>query len=425
MAQRAFFYGWALVPILFVLYGFGITPAYTGWGIFAPRVVEELGLSRGQIGLAFGIFTFLYSAVGPVVGLAQDRFGIRAIMTVGFLLSAVAFWWTGRATNVWEFYVAFGFLGGAGVGLATIIPIQTLAQHWFLKYRARVIAVIFTAGGVVGFFFPAIDRYMLENYGWREGWLLIAGVSATLAVIAWLLVRDTPEQLGQMPDGRSTDPSEEPLAAVSYETVRTWTAQEAIWTRQFLLLVLAGVAYAVPWGVVSAHGSLLWKDQGYSVAVFTSLMGAMSFASIFGRLSGGLGDWFSPQMVLCGALVLESAGVATILTADVPMASYVGVALTGLGFGAAYISVPVVFSDFFGRKAFATTSGVRIFITGIFNAAGPWLAGEAHDRLGSYNSPFIVLIVLALIGAAAAAIARHPGKPPEVLEQPLGARIAP
>ncbi|MEX2016581.1 MAG: hypothetical protein WD873_08050, partial [Candidatus Hydrogenedentales bacterium] len=123
--------------------------------------------------------------------------------------------------------------------------------------------------------------------------------------------------------------------------------------------------------------------------------------------------------------LIESAGVAAVLLADATTLAYVGVSLIGLGFGAAYISVPVVFSNFFGRRAFATTSGLRILITGIFNAAGPWLAGAAHDRLNSYNVPFIVLIVLGLIGAGAAAMARHPGAPPAILEQPVGARVVP
>lgn len=425
MAQRAFFYGWFLVPILWVLYGFGITPAYTGWGIFAPRIVEELELSRSQIGLAFGIFTFLYSGVGPIVGIAQGIFGIRTIMTVGFFLSAAGFYWTAQGDSPWDFYLAFGLLGGAGVGLATIIPTQTLAQHWFLKYRARVIAVIFTAGGVVGRIFPEIDRYVVREYGWREGWLLIAAVSAGLGVIAWLLVRDTPEQFGQHPDGVTESEAQARMEAVAAAGLRTnWSAGEAIRTHQFLLIVIAGVAYAVPWGVVSSHGPLHWQGIGFGGELRAALIGTMFLVSIAGRLLGMLGDWLPPQAVLTVALLLEAAGVAGVYYADAGALAYLGVCLLGLGFGAAYISVPVVFSNFFGRRAFATTSGVRILITGVFNAAGPWFAGIAFDAYGSYSIAFVVLIVLCLLGALAAAFARHPRAPEGPLDQPAEARVA-
>ena len=90
---------------------------------------------------------------------------------------------------------------------------------------------------------------------------------------------------------------------------------------------------------------------------------------------------------------------------------YLCIACIGLGFGMAYISVPVVFSSFFGRRAFGTTSGVRIFITGIFNGAGPWVAGEVFDVTGTYRGPFIVLSVLCFVGAVSAILCRDPGLP--------------
>ena len=48
--------------------------------------------------------------------------------------------------------------------------------------------------------------------------------------------------------------------------------------------------------------------------------------------------------------------------------------LIGIGFGMSYISIAAAFSSFFGRKAFATTTGTRFLIGGVFNAAMPPLA---------------------------------------------------
>ena len=40
------FYGWILVAVAWIIYGFGIAPAYYSWGQFAPKVIEELGLTH-------------------------------------------------------------------------------------------------------------------------------------------------------------------------------------------------------------------------------------------------------------------------------------------------------------------------------------------------------------------------------------------
>ena len=203
--QRFFLYGWFMVAVAWVCYGFGISPAYYSWGVFAPSLIEDLGYDRGRFGAIAGLFTLVYSCVGPLVGISQSRYGIRATMVTGFTCTAIGLLITSRADTPIEFYLGFSILGGAGIGFATIIPCQTLGQNWFLRRRALAIAIIFTSGGIVGKIVAKGDIYILENYDWRTGWFVVACISATLAVFAALFVRDSPEKIGQHPDGIAPD----------------------------------------------------------------------------------------------------------------------------------------------------------------------------------------------------------------------------
>ncbi|MDX1383749.1 MAG: hypothetical protein R3190_08915, partial [Thermoanaerobaculia bacterium] len=85
--------------------------------------------------------------------------------------------------------------------------------------------------------------------------------------------------------------------------------------------------------------------------------------------------------------------------------------LLGLGFGAAYISLPVVFGDFFGMKAFALTGGVRIMVAGIFGYLAPRFAGTVADSTGTYVPVFWAMVLVALIGAASAFVCPRPRPP--------------
>lgn len=413
--QRSFFYGWILVGVLWVCYGFGISPAYYSWGAFASSLIKDLDLDRERMGAVFGLFTFLYSGVGPLVGISMSRIGIRATITGGFLMSALGLFMMSRADSLMDCFISFSILGGAGIGFATIVPSQTLAQNWFLKRRALAIGLIFTAGGIVGKIVARYDAYMLENYDWRTGWVVISGVSLALAVIAALFIRDTPESIGQHRDGEKpyTDPASGDAPAAHAETaaVDRWTAFQAMKTPQFFLLIMCGIAYAVPWGTTIPHMALHFQDIGYERAVAVSFVGTMALISIAGRLAGALGDHIPPQVVLAVSLVIEGLGCGGLLLADTKPIAYLSIAMIGLGFGTAYISIPVVFSHFFGRQAFGLTSGVRILFTGIFNALGPWIAGRIYDAEKSYTVPFMGLLVLSLIGAFCATILRRP-KPP-------------
>ena len=233
----------------------------------------------------------------------------------------------------------------------------------------------------------------------------------TLAIIAALLVRETPEVLGQRRDGADPDTPAAPAEQMA-SVADQWTAAQAIRTPQFVLMLVCGVAYSVPWNTVVPHLTLHMMDVGHPEAVAIGFVGTMALISIGGRLMGAVGDWIPPQYALSVALALEGLGAGGLLLAADTTLATLAIAMIALGFGMAYISTPVVFSHFFGRQAFSVTTGIRMTITGVFSGLGPWLAGLAFDANGSYTVPFIGLMMVGFAGAASAAAMRHPGAPP-------------
>ena len=409
------FYGWVIVLVAGLCYGLGMSPVYYSWGMFAPRLVSDLGVDRGDVGGVFGLFSVLYQCVGVLVGLAIARFGLRGVMAAGFCLTAVGLLFLSRAETVFDCYVGFSVLGGIGIGFSTIVPAQTLGQNWFLRRRALVLGIIFASGGIVGRLVAPADVWVLQYYDWRTGWIAIAALSVALAVLAGVFVRETPETVGQKRDGgkpdRSPDVNADEMAAVADQ----WTAAQAIRTPQFALMIVCGVAYAVPYNTAAAHLTLHLTDLGHAEAGAIGFVGTMVLVSIGGRLMGAIGDWVPPQWALAVALALEGLGAGGLLLAADSTMALAAVSLIGVGFGLAYISIPVVFSHFFGRRAFSVTTGIRMTITGVVAGLGPWLAGLAFDATGSYAAPFIGLMLVGLAGAGCAAALRHPGPPPTVV----------
>jgi MFS family permease len=412
MAERPrLFQGWKIVAAACFCYGFGISPAYYSWGFYFPELEAELGYSRTDLGWVFGVFTFLYSAIGPVGGFLQNRIGIRNTMILGAVMAAVGFVIVSQAHTKPAFLIGFSILGGCGVGLSTILPCQTLGQNWFLKRRALAIALIMSSGGFVAPFITKTDEWVIQNigYGWRAGWLIIAAVSVLTAIVAYFFIRDTPESVGQHRDGVDGNDAAAVQAAAHDPG---WTGWQALRTKQFFLITVAGIAYATPWGVVISHGRSHLTDNGLELSAIAAVMGMVGWFSIGGRLSGMLGDRISPQSIVSLALVLEGIGVAGFYFVEDKAFAYASLFLLGLGFGATYVSIPVIFSQYFGRKAFGTTAGVRIMITGVFNGLGPFVAGAFYDRVGSYFIPFMGLTALCFLGAFTAAISTSPGDPP-------------
>ena len=407
-----FFYGWWLVGFAWILYGFGAAPGYYSWSFFSPEIIDDLDLTRGQTGAVFGLFTFMFNSIAPATGLAITRWGTRRVMVVGNLVTAIGCWLLSGADTLWECLVYFGILVGAGVGLSTIVPCQALATSWFTKYRARAVATVLTAGGTVGVLVTWFDRVMVQEYSWRTGWQIIAGLSLSLAVLAAVAVRNRPSDLGQHPDGMLPDltghRSSDTTVTASSDA---WTPSAALRTPQFAVLCLCTVAFAVPWSVTTAHGRLHLEDLGLSTDVAARILSVMILVSIAGRISGAAGDFLVPEKVLGTALIVEAAGMFGLLMATTETMAYVATILVAVGFGAAYISTAVVVARFFGRIAFAQTLGAQYLISGIFNALSPAIAGWLFDSTGSYNIAFSTIGMMCVLGGILAFRLRVP-KPP-------------
>lgn len=423
MASKRIYYGWILVGVGLFCYGFGISPAYYSFGFFGPELREELGLTSTQTGSVFGIFQFVFSAVGPLVGIAIARFGLRATMTTGALTCAVGFYLLSRADSVADCYLAYAIIGGLGIGFSTILPCQVLATYWFQKYRARAMAIIFTGGALVGM---AVNPFnsMFEGGDWRNAWVIIAAMSVIVAVVAAIFIRTSPGDMDLQIDG--LEPSLLPLGpepgqqATNAQSAKdssnkgpVWTAAQALRTPQFFVITLTGLAYSLPWGVVTAHGGEFVRgDLAIPAAAAGFILGtARVGASAVGRMSASVGDFMSPPRVLGIALIIEAAGIGTMAMADSQPLLYLGVILLGLGFGTAYLSIPLVFGLFFGQKAFATTTGTRIMINGVFGYLAPTLSGAFHDQTGSFVPVFWTLAGISLVGAFCAFIVKPPRPP--------------
>ena len=410
------FKAWTMVGVGLTCYGFGVSPGYYSWGFFAPEMMAELDLSRQQIGDIFGIFNLILATIALAAGPAIARWGLRRVVSSGAAVAAMGFLLVSRAQSAAGLYWSFAVVVALGMGFSTVLAGQTLAIHWFEKYRARATAIIMVGGALVGALVNFVDPWVLDQIGWRGGWIGIAGVSVTVALIAALFLRNRPEDLGLQRDGvesSSPEPQQPVAARVTAPTDEPrWTAAQALRLPHFYILAIPAAANSLLWGVLSAHGRIHFEDLGFATTAIGAILGIRVGISTFGRLTGSMGDFFSSTKILGLSLLISAAGMGGLIYATSSVLAYTCVVLLGFGYGAGYIAVPVAFGDFFGRSAFASSAGVRYSIVGISLWLGPRWVGAAADASGSYDSSFGILCVIALVSAAAAFLVRHPGNGP-------------
>lgn len=147
-----------------------------------PRLRDDLALSYTQVGLLFTV-PGLISFIGePLIGLLGDTPHRRSLVVGGIVATAVGLFLTGIAQTFAPILLAFSILyvaSGAYVNLTqgTLIDhnpsraAQTMARWTLLGWIGVTMAPL----GVTGLFFL--------GYGWRELYLVLAGIAAFYSVI--------------------------------------------------------------------------------------------------------------------------------------------------------------------------------------------------------------------------------------------------
>ena len=415
-AKNAVFYGWWLVLITLFLNATTGSPVFGGVGVWVDAFENEFGWSRAQLSLAFSIGQLEGSVVGPLVGIVVDRVGPRKVVLAGVLIIGVGFLILTRTESLLMFYVSYAviMLGASGGGW---LPMMTVLNNWFDRKRTMAMGI----GGIgfsLGSFLlvPALAWMVVpDNAGWR---LTSLGLGLFFIIIAFpvsRLIRNTPEEYGDVPDGmveanpiiKSTNDS----SNISKE--RDYSIVEVLKIPAFWIISICHACSTMLIGTMTVHLILALKDQGISVQVGALIWGStMGFSGIAQVFGGWMGDKV-PKNVALGLLgCLQSVGVifSTFLT-SVYLAP-IFIVVYGIGFGARIPLGTAIRGEYFGRKAFGKVLGLSMMPMSLMMMLGPLIAGKMYDIQGTYDYAFYILSGVAITGSLGFFFAKKPNTIP-------------
>jgi MFS family permease len=108
--------------------------------------------------------------------------------------------------SIAEFY-CFYFLLGCCVGGVGPIPYGSLVAHWFDRFRGLALGLTMLGIGMGAMITPTVAQTLIARFGWRTAYSIFGALILLICwpVVAWL-VKECPEDLGLLADGRSATP---------------------------------------------------------------------------------------------------------------------------------------------------------------------------------------------------------------------------
>ncbi|MGE5342600.1 MAG: MFS transporter [Candidatus Omnitrophota bacterium] len=412
------FYGWRLAAVLFLINLSG-SIALLGGNIANTFMVKQTGMSRSLFGAGFSLLFLLVGIASPLVAKMGDKKGERFTISFG-----MAWLWMGTILMPLVGDLPAGYIGvyglviGTGFAFSNFLPAQTLITHWFERKRAMVTGLVSSAAGFAGIVSaPLVNRIIQFSGGnWRQPWIFIAFLVGLTTIIGILFIRNTPTEMGQIPDGDRTkeqpsDRKQKRTKKEVYQTRETWTLKEALYTTAFWIILLAASAEFMGYYLCLGHGIIHLMDLGVPTASASLSLGILSFSSIIGRLiSGILGDRIEPRFVITGGLLLTMLGCLILIHATSPFSIYLYAVLVGQGFGLVNVCLFTLLGNYFGSEKIRDFLGISALVFTLLGAAAPLAGGISKDYMGSYSAALIGAAGIAAIGAISLIFAFPPVK---------------
>ena len=387
--------------------------------IFMPSLLKEFGWTRTTISLGLTLNMVIMPLAGLVAGYLVDRIGPKWTIIIGGIVCSSSMALLSRINHVWEFIVLYGIILSVGISFAYMIATVSTVRRWFMKRAALMVAIAMTGSGFGSVLLVPMAHWMISAWGWRNAYIGFAAIVLVGAVVGGLLHKKDPESAGTYPDGIEPDPEEMKMRADFMARAEKWSVAEAFKTASWWLIIISHLGYLM--SIVGLLGHMItWgsRDMGIPLGTMVKIFSLVFVMSaIIGRLVSGFasdlimrrfGLTRKPFLYLCtfgialGMFVCPFVGSAQALV-------WVSIVL-GFSYGCGMALFPVYLGDLFGVVNLPVLMGVMGLFGAVFAALGPILYGLSYDKMGSYNTAFILSGILCIICGIALYLLKQPKK---------------
>lgn len=297
---------WVVVALIFA----GILISYVdrgNLGIAAPSIMRDFSLTPSAMGVLLSAFFWTYALFQIPSGFIVDRFGIRLVYALAFLLWSLASAGLGFSRGLTDMLLLRMLLGMA----ESVGPIASLSfiRRNFAGAEAGLPVAIYIAGQNLG---PAagtlLGAQLIEHFGWRA-MFIFTGLGALVWLPGWLF-------LAPRNDGRiEVAGPPVPLSRLPWRHV---LRMRAFWATSLCIFLSSYFWYFlltwVPTYLISSRG-FTTVEMGRVLSTPLFAMAALNVAAgvVADRLVKRVGSVFRVRLWFCAAGYLGSGAILLLL----------------------------------------------------------------------------------------------------------------
>ena len=374
------------------------------WSFFQTMLVRQAGWTHTQTAWAFSIAIFSLGVSAAWAGNMLPRLGPRWLALAGSLLFSGGYLIASAALHLESvplFYLGYGVVGGAGIGLGYVTPVATVAK-WFPDRKGLATGIVVMGFGVGAFLLSkGLAPFLIIRTAGALPlvffWLGI--VFACILIPSSLALSDPPKSALPAAAAEETAELGEPDAAGPYLRTTQFTVMWIV----FFFNISAGIS------VISFQSELLQEIWGLADASIepttlaeygATLIAVSSICNGLGRLFWGLlSDRFGRVTIFRVILASQMVVFGVLMTETNPWVFSVLVCYVLLCFGGGFATMPPFVLDVFGTKKMSTIYGAVLTAWAAAGIAGPLYVGYLKDVYPDRAVMYCFLIGILMLAA--------------------------
>ena len=217
---KRIFYGWFILAAGFFAM-FVSTGARNGFGVFiVPMEADQIWSNRAAISAVIGLGTLVNAITQPFLGGLYDKYGGRAVISASLLLlgaGTLTLTFVGSygpefsisvlglfdLTNSLLFLlIIYSVVMSTATSGVSFVTVHSMLSKWFYRKRGMVLSLATAGASAGGLILTPFASFLILSSHWRVAWIALGAFVLLLALpIVLIIMRDTPEQVGEVPDG--------------------------------------------------------------------------------------------------------------------------------------------------------------------------------------------------------------------------------
>lgn len=368
----------------------GYGTLYYAFGILAPPMSEDTGLSLSMIFALFSAGLAASALVAPRAGRLMDEVNPGKVLAAGSAASAVIL-------TAWALLP--GALAFAAMLVATrMVSVLVLYEAAFvaaarlqpLDARRAITGITLIAGFASTIFWP-LTQWLVDHWDWRVTTLVFAALHLGIcAPLHLLLARRAPAPVQSV---QSAEPAE--------ATVATGALPQGRVRRTVFVLLVAGLA-ANGFIIAAVHLHLIPMLGALGLGASALAIGAVIGPS---QVAGRMTEFFFGQRVpamritmMC-FIALPAALIILLVGAPWLAAGFAFAVLFGVGQGLVYITRGVLLLQLFGLSGYGALTGKANAVLLHIAAVAPFVTAAIFENLG-VRAALAMLIGVGLVSIA-------------------------